>query len=273
MKNRILLLAVLCLSLSAAAQEQEWKIALHVDPNFSWMKPGSKDIEQGSNKLRFGFGIMIDKMFTDNYAFGTGLNVVNTGGELSYLYKSLYRSSNSSSNQEVIVNLNRTYNVKYLEIPLTLKLRTNEIGYITYWAQFGVGLGMNIGAKADDELTYVRIRNIVADDPNTADIDEASDTWDIASIKAETSEENDIKDDIKLFRSSLIIAAGIEYNLSGNSSILAGVTFNNGFSNMLNNQGVKLDSTGNPQIYNKKPETYDLKAIGNFISLNVGFMF
>ncbi|MBL0314883.1 MAG: hypothetical protein IPP69_03560 [Flavobacteriales bacterium] len=92
-------------------------------------------------------------------------------------------------------------------------------------------------------------------------------------IKAETSTDNDIKDDIKLFRSSLIIGAGIEYNLSGNSSLLAGITFNNGFSNMLNNEGVTLDSTGKPQIFNKKPETFDLNAIGNFISLNVGFMF
>lgn len=269
MRNRILLLAVLCLSLSATAQDQEWKIALHVDPNFSWMKPGSKDISQESNKLRFGFGIMIDKMFTDNYAFGTGLNVINTGGELSYLYKSIY----SPTNQEVIMHINRAYNVKYLEVPLTLKLRTNEIGYITYWAQFGLGLGMNIGAKGDDELTYVRIRNVIADDPNTEGIDESNDTWDTAAIKAETEEEVDIKDDIKLFRTSLIVAAGIEYNLSGNSSILAGVTFNNGFSNMLNNTGVKYDSTGNPEIFNKKPQTFDLKAIGNFVSLNVGFMF
>ncbi len=273
MKNRILLLAALCLSISAMAQEQEWKIALHVDPNFSWMKPNNKDIEQGSNKLRFGFGIMIDKMFTENYALGTGLNVINTGGELSYYYKSLYKTNTSSFNQEVIVELNRTYNVKYLEIPLTLKLRTNEIGYITYWAQFGLGLAMNIGAKADDELTYDQIRNTIIDDPNTPDIDESSDTWDPAVIKAETSTDNDIKDDIKLFRSSLIIGAGIEYNLSGNSSILAGITFNNGFSNMLNNEGVTLDSTGKPQIFNKKPETFDLNAIGNFISLNVGFMF
>ncbi|MBL0314884.1 MAG: PorT family protein [Flavobacteriales bacterium] len=178
MKNRILLLAALCLSISAMAQEQEWKIALHVDPNFSWMKPNNKDIEQGSNKLRFGFGIMIDKMFTENYALGTGLNVINTGGELSYYYKSLYKTNTSSFNQEVIVELNRTYNVKYLEIPLTLKLRTNEIGYITYWAQFGLGLAMNIGAKADDELTYDQIRNTIIDDPNTPDIDESSDTWD-----------------------------------------------------------------------------------------------
>ncbi len=269
MKNSILVLTAICLSMLGMAQEKEWKIAIHVDPNISWMKQDNKNIEQGGNKVKFGFGMMIDKMFTDNYAFGTGINVIRTGGELSYLYAG--NALKTAGITPVIARQTRTYNLQYLEVPLTFKLRTNEIGYVTYWAQMGIGVGFNIQAKADFETTYVR-EYIGVDNPLTAEVDLITD-WYPADIKAVSSEDEDIKDDINLFRTSLIVAAGIEYNLSGKTSILAGVTFNNGFSDALNRDGVKLNEAGNPEIYNGKPQTFELKAFNNFVSLNIGVLF
>ena len=55
--------------------------------------------------------------------------------------------------------------LKYLEIPLTLRLRTNEIGYITYWVQVGVGLGFNIKARATDEIDHKKIDVATAGNP------------------------------------------------------------------------------------------------------------
>jgi hypothetical protein len=274
MKKIILIVSVFCLALTGFAQDREWKIALHVDPNVSWLKPNStKLIDAGSNKMKFGFGLTIDKMFTENYAFGTGFNVVRTGGQLSYFDTFSYKKDGASSNTEVIAERKRTYNLQYLEIPLTLKLRTNEIGYITYWAQMGVGLGINIKAQGNDEIDFLQEKLVIVDDPSTSDVDEASTTWETSTIKDKTDDDIDIKDDIGIFRTSLIVAAGIEYNLSGNSSVLAGITFDNGFNNILTSKGVKKDEAGNPEIYNKTPQTTDLKAISNFIALNVGFLF
>lgn len=264
MKNSILLIATFLITTVAVAQEKEWKIALHLDPNVSWMKPDNKNIDPGSMKIKFGFGIMIDKMFTDNYAFGTGLNILNTGGTLTYFDRAVKDGNN------VVREVQRTYNLKYLEIPLTLKLRTNEIGYITYWAQFGLGLGFNIKATGDNELRYV-VQDVGVTD---------SSSWVQSDFKKESTQDDEIKDDIRLFRASLIVAAGIEYNLSGNSSILVGVSFNNAFSNVLNSKGVVKDATGNVQYdlntakpYRKIPTEFDLKTISNLISLNVGFLF
>ncbi len=264
MKNSILLIATFLITTVAMAQEKEWKIALHVDPNVAWMKPDNKNIDAGAMKIKFGFGIMIDKMFTDNYAFGTGLNILNTGGTLTYFDRAI------KENHSVVREVQRTYNLKYLEIPLTLKLRTNEIGYITYWAQFGVGLGFNIKATGDNELKYV------VQDFGTTD----SSSWLLSDFKKESTEDDIIKDDIRLFRTSLIIAAGIEYNLSGNAGILAGISFNNAFSNVLNSKGVMKDATGNVQYdsntskpFKRTPTEFDLRTISNLISLQVGFLF
>ena len=41
-----------------------------------------------------------------------------------------------------------------------------------------------------------------------------------------------IKDDTKFYRAGLIIGAGAEFEVSGNTSITAGLTFNNGFTDI-----------------------------------------
>ena len=249
------------------AQAQEWKIAFHVDPNVSWYKPDHKDIEQEGNKLRFGFGISIDKMFTDNYAIGTGLNLLTTGGELTYLREELVDVNGKET--RFVSKITRNYNTKYVEVPLTLKLRTNEIGYITYWGQMGIGLGFNYRAKADDSIKYVK--QYVADDPNTTN--ENEEAWVDAQLREVSTEDEDIADDIALFRTSLIAGAGIEYSISGSTSIVAGIIYNNGFGDVLRGKGVLQETNGSPVFSNLSPKTFDLKSMNNFVGLQIGILF
>lgn len=270
MKKSILIaLTALICAIGQAQDFKPWKIALHVDPNVSWLKPGNSQIEQGGTRIKFGFGIAVDKMFTERYAFGTGLTILNTGGELSYLYNGKQKKDGATDETEVIAKMNRTYNLKYLEIPLTLKLRTNEIGYITYWGQFGLGLGFNIGAKSDDEITF--IREYQPDDSGTPEVNEQA--WIDTKIASRLREDVDIKDDIGLFRTSLIVGLGMEYNLSGDASITAGIVFNNGFNNVLKNDGVATDENDRPTFTSLKPDNFKLKAINNIMMLQVGVLF
>lgn len=270
MKKSILIAFTLLVALATQAQDfKPWKIAIHVDPNISWLKPNNNQIDQGGARLKFGFGIAVDKMFTERYAFGTGLNILNTGGELTYLYRGHHKKDGASENTEIIGSVNRIYNLKYLEIPLTLKLRTNEIGYITYWGQFGLGLGFNIGAKADDQVTF--IREYQPDNQETGDVNEAA--WIDTKIASRTYQDIDAKDDMGIFRTSLIIGAGIEYNLSGDASVMVGVTFNNGFNNVLKGSGVATDENSRPTFTSLKPDSYKLKAINNMMMLNIGILF
>ncbi|MCC6599645.1 MAG: outer membrane beta-barrel protein, partial [Crocinitomicaceae bacterium] len=149
MKKNSILTIVLLAGLAAAAQTSKFKIAFRVSPNLSWAKPDDNNIESGKTVFRFGYGVMLDRMFSDNYAFGTGFEICQTGGML------VYKGSGKVNNEDRIWETTRTYNTKYIEIPLTLKLRTNEIGYITYWGQFGLGLGFNIRSRADEKVDYL----------------------------------------------------------------------------------------------------------------------
>ena len=249
------------LTTAVEAQTKQWKIALHVDPNISWLKPDNKNLTAGENQFNFGFGVSIDKMFTENYAIGTGFNLFNTGGQLSYFDERI-----TDDGQRTIASMNRTYMLKYAEVPITLKLRTNEIGYITYWAQVGVGLGVNIKSKSNDVIDYKKLEN--GTNPDSL-------RWtDATTVTDESIEDEDIGRDISIFRSSLIIAAGIEYNLSGDASIVAGVCLNNAFSNVLKGEGVAA-SNNEPDFsaVDNKPKVFDMKGISNAVSLQIGILF
>lgn len=246
------------------AQSDKFKIGFKVSPNVGWIKPDTKYITNEGSSLRFVFGLVADIHFTDNYAVGTGLNVFQSGGKLSY-----YRLTNEEGLEHISL-LERNYTLQYAEVPLTLKLRTNEIGYITYWGQFGLGLGVNIRAKSDDEIDYRYTRS-------ETDADAPLYPWEVSSLTSRSIEDEDIKNDISLFRASLIMGAGIEYNISGTTSILAGITFNNGFTDSLLGNGLQKDDRDEVVFEGtgtkRTPVETQLKGITNFFELNLGIMF
>ena len=254
MKKIILVLAVVGLFLPGFAQDQAYRIGFKFNPNVSWLRPDAKEITNNGTAFRFGFALNVDHLFTSNYAFGTGVNISQSGGELVYL------ESTTKNSVPVILERTRDYHLQFAEIPLTLKLRTNEIGYITYWGQFGLGLGFNIRAKGNDAVDYKLEQNALG-------------IWSESDLASYSEEDVDIKSDINIFRASLIVGGGIEYNISGSTSLILGLTFNNGFTDVLNGNGVKTDEADSPVFENGEPVQYKLKAVNNYIELNVGVLF
>lgn len=259
-----LMALMMAFSLVSFAQDNgKFRFGFKIEPNASWFSPKEKFVESAGSSVRFSYGLNADIMFTDNYAFGTGLSVISNGGQIEYLRE--YTNADGT----FIVNTNRDYNLKYVEVPLTLKLRTNEIGYITYWFQFGLGLGVNIDARGDEEIEFLYQRTVEDETGNViwADLSNGGAPDRIVNDKEPLS------DDVRTFRTSLIIGAGIEYNLSGSTAIVAGITFNNGFSNVLKGDGVKQDDQDGPVLEANEPDTSDLRAISNQLGLTLGILF
>lgn len=262
MKKILLLIIFIVAYFSVFSQSSKWKIGLRFDPNITWYKPENGIINTGA-KMRFGFGLAVDKMFTDNYAIGTGFNVVRIGGGLKYLQESSAKAAGISDPADTlmfIVDKSRTYDIQFFEIPLTLKLRTNEIGYITYWAQMGLGLGVRIKASADDKNDAVMKK--VSDDYVDDDITRDSEMNDL-----------DIKNHINALRIGFIVAGGIEYNLSGTTSLVAGVGYNNGLNNVLKSEAVTKEGSGAPDIADGSPQKFSMKAVSRVFSFNFGILF
>jgi hypothetical protein len=111
-------------------------------------------------------------------------------------------------------NLSTDVKLRYVEVPLTMKLMTSEIGYMRYFGQIGFSAGFNVRAKADQDVPVLDMTGAY-------------------TTGFGTLEDEDIKDNVNGFKSGLIIGAGLEYNFSGTTALLAGITYNNSFTNVL----------------------------------------
>ena len=187
---------------------QQFHFGLKVSPGIYWITTDATGTESNGANMGFNYGAVAEFAFSDNYAFATGVDVSNKAGSFAVkIDKGL--------------TYNADMNLQYLEIPLTIKMKTNEIGYFKYFGQFGLGLGFNLsGSYTADVFKSELGRDTSYSIPKTK----------FGSTSPSTSP---VALDASLIRASLIIGAGLEYNLTGSTSILAGVSWDNGFLKIL----------------------------------------
>jgi hypothetical protein len=196
--KKICLLTALFISLNLAGQN--FRFGVNLDPVISWFSPDSKPIEKDGAKLGFNGGLILETNFQKNYIFATGINLTYMGGNL------LYEDSTNIHTEEgetVSISANTTveYSLQYISIPLSLKMKSNQIGYINYYAQLGLTPQFNIKARAKSEGAVLDRDNVM--------------------------------DEINLFNLSYFIGGGIEYSLGGTTALNIGIFFNNGFIDLL----------------------------------------
>jgi hypothetical protein len=210
-KFRLFLFVLVLFSLTANAQNEKFfRFGLLGESGYAWLKPNTKNLETKGGLMGLGYGMLAEFTLADNYSFASGIRVAYSGGKLQYTDQYYVRYPvNETPTDTNDYRVTRTYNLQYFEIPLCLKMKTNEIGYITYWATIGTGIGFKLKASADDEVKDMEGNG----QPSNTDID--------------------IKSEINFFRVPFNIGAGIEYSLGGTTSILAGLQFNNGLLDVL----------------------------------------
>ena len=120
--------------------QQGLKIGVRVGPTFTsttFLDATSKTVLEmaQSGAAGWSFGIVANNGFSENYAFHTGAHLVRKG----------FSFQETDSMSTVTMKDNK---ITTLEIPLGLKLRTNEIGGgIHVTGRFGATIDLNLGFK------------------------------------------------------------------------------------------------------------------------------
>ncbi|MCC7231904.1 MAG: PorT family protein [Bacteroidia bacterium] len=210
MKKIFLLISALLTGTLLMAQESSIHFGLKAAPSLAWLKTDSEGIKSDGSKFGFAYGLITEFSFSEQYAFATGIDIAYRGGKLTST-----TTLKNSQNQDSTIKASSEFNIQFIELPLTLKLKTKEIGYLTYFLQVGVAPGINIRARADQSLT----------------------TESNQQRTTSSSDDQDVKDNINNFNLSMIIGGGVEYTLSGSTVLLAGVQFNNGFMDVFDGPG------------------------------------
>lgn len=231
-------------------EDRKVRFGLHFTPNISWLKSNTTGYEGSGSKLGFSYGLMIEYFLNPNSLLTSGIDLLYAGGDLKY------KTTTSGLPQNFSADIEQSYNLKYIELPIVLKLKTNEIGYFSYYGQFGLKVGFNYKANSDNNYSYK--------DP-LYPINQSYST----SVK-------DAKADINFINMCLVVGVGVEYNISGNTSLVVGVTFNNGFINQLETKIHQLDALGNATIDTNNEPIYtdkDASANLNYVALTIGVFF
>jgi len=131
----------------------------------------------------------------------------STGLMLSTINGQTETTTGTTTNKNV-------YKLQYLEIPAKIKLLTNDINGIRYFGEFGLGNGFNVRAKQDVK----------------------------SNVASEVRDNEDIGSRIGFYRGSIILGGGAEISTSGKTRILAGLTFDNGFTDIQKGSGTLKNS-------------------------------
>ncbi|NNC83415.1 MAG: PorT family protein [Flavobacteriales bacterium] len=261
MKKIFLPIIAICLTISSlnAQDDRPVRIAFAIQPATSWLAPEGDILEKDANRLAFSYGIITDFTIAGNpnYAFSTGILINSQGGTIKNTrYHDgttmvMPKGDTVSTLIDEFAESTEKYRLQYLDIPLTLKLKTNEIGYFTYYGQFGLDLSFNIKAREDIEYKF----------PSESEMSE---------------EDLNISEDISFFRTALQVGAGVEYNISGDTYLVGGIVWNNGLNNIFSDQNyIMEDDDGSPAITgnNSLREGEKIKVTSNYLGLTLGVFF
>jgi hypothetical protein len=182
MKHKAIILIALMATQYIYSQEAgRMRFTFVATPQISWIKSDNDMVDQKASRVGYNFGVIMDKFFGENYAFTTGITINSTGGKLNY--------QDDEEN-----SYNQTYQLKYLEIPLGIKLRSADFRRMNIYGRFGLSPQINIQANDNDDKS--------------------------------------ISDEIRLFELGYHLGGGIEYAINSSNAIMFGILFNNGFTDV-----------------------------------------
>ncbi|MCP3933486.1 MAG: PorT family protein [Bacteroidetes bacterium] len=218
------------------------RFGFQVSPTFSWMSTNVTRINPSGTNLGLRLGVMGEYYFQENYAITSGIGFsFNQGGTLLYDFGGNYWV-NTEFNKTIYYPLpddvKLKHNIQYVEIPMGLKMRTREFGYLRYYIEPQLIWGFKTQARGD--ITGPNIENL---------------------------EKLNIKKDVNGLNASWGIGGGVEYSISDETALIGGIFFHKGFFDVTDDGG----TYDNPNIGGNVKE--DSKGTISSITLRIGILF
>lgn len=247
-KTPLTLVFMLCFT--AATTAQDLHFGFQLSPSWSWLSTDNTRINGTGSALGLKLAIIGEKRFSEAYALTTGLGFhFNTGGAVRFaLPGKLW--TNSYDNFDVKPKAVDTfpkdsklrYSLSYFEIPIGLKMRTAETGdHIRWFAEPQLTLSFRTNAQG-----AISSANPIPDQEKISIGSEV--TWAMLSWG---------------------IGVGGEYIIANNTAIVAGLYYQNGFTDVTKDGSSTMydaSVTGGQRVDNAK-------ATIQSITLRLGVMF
>lgn len=196
---------------------------LTVGGGFDFLNIQTNSIQKSKTGGMFTAGMTMNWHFSKNIGLNTGLQFdlesfsyqcksdpkLNEILYYEYHDKTIYRKGENAENKNVFMLNRRQQKSIYLTIPTMLIFRTNKIGYFRYFGKFGLRNSFLLSQKTHDYGTSVK---------------EGVATNDAENTKMKT------KNGMVFIREQVGIAAGVNWNFSGSTSLCFEVGYYYGFT-------------------------------------------
>ena len=198
MKKIVFSAFALAATIGTAAAQVE--IGLKVSPSITSLRAESTSFNSfasDGSQIGFSGGLVVDYFFGENYAFSTGLELAGKGGSIRYI-----DHLNSGGGNGNPISVPMKISTQYLQLPLSVKLFTNEIATAArLYFQVGGSLNVPIGTRINGNKFYV--------DPVTGT-------------------ENGAGEYVYFIDADALLAAGAEYQLGKSTKLFAGLGYHRG---------------------------------------------
>jgi hypothetical protein len=206
-----LILILILISLSILSPGQFIKLGFQASPQFSWMKSTNTGIvnDQIQPGIKYGLEADIFLFGVPRYSLNTGLFISN------HSFKAKYNLENpiSLNNLSLTTPVSIKYKLNYLEIPLDIKLRSDQFYRLTYYGQFGITNLINISATAISSDFKLNGSNV--------------------------------SESIYMFNMGMLMGGGVEYDVGGNTALNFGIQYTNYFLDATSIKNLKEKTTLN----------------------------
>ena len=259
-------------------ESRKVKFGLYGQGSLCWLSPEEQKLySRGDYGLGFGWGLDTEINFNNNTSLRTGLNFSTFKAGINYYDSDLALKHETfylldatedfvswddgllnDSSKYIFQLYNRKYTVNYVNIPFVLKLKTNEIGYLTYFGEFGATIGLKTKSTVEDDSKLF--------------------TWDSTASTLSALEQSprpidniNIDKGTQTVRFGLNIGAGAEYSLSGNTALFFQLNWNYFIFNQLVSE--EKEEFLRQEVSTGVFESVGVKSLPGNIVLSFGILF
>ena len=174
---------------------QDYRYGIYISPLISWFRTDIDEVKNEGARAGFDFFITAERNLTRNWSFISGLGFITSGGRLKSSKADVFRfpdyTATVAEGQPVI------YKIQYITIPVGIRVKTEEIGYLTYFAEFGLDPKVVVSGKVDIPSAHIRNERAMTE--------------------------------IRRINMGYHLNAGIDYSIDGSTSLVLVLGFENNF--------------------------------------------
>ena len=184
---------------------QNMRFSFVVNPGISWLHQNDDKTRGDGPVTGISTGVLADFFFSQRYAFSTGILFNNVGGKLIYPVDISLKTS--GNNTLVPAGYSIKYNSRYIGVPVGLKFKTIELGYMTYWLNLGITPEVRVGSSMS---------------------------------ASELIKRQNANQETRFLNLNYFMKGGLEYSLGGETALIGGLGFNSGIFDLTRRSNEKV---------------------------------